>query len=111
MPITFARKSINTQELEAALKAAFGNRYTGLSTDVEFIHLYISNPVIEDIETAAAIYANHIPSETDDAADARKRRTIDDAIAALRAVNFDDVDTVAEIRNVLRLMRFIIVRD
>ncbi len=105
-------KPINIAQLETEIRATFQARYHGLSTDQAHIRLFVDDDFSEaDVEILKALYATHTPVETDAAATERKQRSVEDAIKALQAINFDEIDSLVKARNVLRLMRFIIVRD
>jgi hypothetical protein len=112
MDITQDIKPINIAQLETEIRVTFPTRYHGLSTDQTHIRLFVDDDFSEaDVEILKALYAAHTPVETDAAATARKQKTVEDAIKALQAIDFDAIDSFAKVKNVLRLMRFIVVRD
>jgi len=77
--------ALNTPQLEKEIRAAFGERYRGLSADQLTVRLFMDDDLTKgDIESLETIYETHKPTETDEQESERKRSAREERLLLLR---------------------------
>jgi len=90
-------KPINVGQLDGEMRAAFGKRYQGLSTDQKTIRFFVDDDLSKEDQAAVeAVYEAHTPTETDEQAVERKQRNRKDAYAVLRQFKRADILSLAD---------------
>lgn len=111
MELTFQRKPINVRQLETEMRGTFSTKYTGLSTDGENIRFFFDELTGEDMLIVKAIYDAHVPTETEDQADARRKTAKATLRNLLRQFKRGDVRSLTDALPYLEALVILVLSD
>lgn len=112
MEISADIKPINIQQLEAEIRVAFPTQYKGLSTDQTSIRFFVDDNLTKsDVQIIRALYAAHVPSETDDQAVSRKRTAKQELRQILKGFDKSTVKSLADVAPYLEAAFRLLAQD
>lgn len=91
-------KALNIGQLDGEIRAAFGKRFFGLSTDQKAVRFHVDDDFgDEDKKALLALYEAHTPTETDEQVVERKRGEKRDLRQTLKGFDRANIRNVADI--------------